>query len=153
MNHRQYHLYFTNQTVDRKIARKIELKIETQCPSLNLENPFYDGEAKEAQELDKTGTSQLTFDEIVGTDLRKIRDTEGLLAYMSNDKDIGSCMEIAICSHSWGKPVYIIATTEYHYQHPWIKYFATELFRTEDEFINWWNKVKENKTAKSYIDQ
>ena len=139
---RKITLYFTNQTVDRKIAREVELKIEEQCPSLNLENPFYDGEAKEVKALDKNNVSNLSPDEICGTDLRKIRDTDGLLAYMSNEQDIGSCMEVAVCGHSWGKPVYIIATTEHHFTHPWIIYFATQLFKNEDEFIKWWNENK-----------
>jgi hypothetical protein len=139
MDENKIKLYFTNQTVDRQLARTVELKIEQSCKNLILENPFYDGEAKELKGLDTKGKSDLSFDEICGADLRKIRDSSGLLAYMSNDRDIGSNMEIAICSHSWGKPVYIIATTDNHFNHPWIQYFATRLFKNEDEFINWWN--------------
>ncbi len=143
-NSKKHHLYFTNQTCDRHTAREMELKIEEHCKNLALENPFYDGEAKEVKSLDSKGTSDMTPDEICGADLRKIRDNEGLLAYMSNDRDIGSCMEIAICAHSWGKSVYVIATTDNHYNHPWIKYFATKLFRNVYEFIDWWNKNKNN---------
>ena len=126
--------YFTNQTIDRKIAREVELKIE-KATGLNLDNPFYDGEAKEVKALDGTGVSDMSADEICGADLRKIRDSDGILAYMSNDRDIGSCMEIAIASYTWGKPVYIIATTPQHFHHPWIKYFATGLFASAYEFI------------------
>jgi len=129
-------LYFTNQTIDRQKAREQELKIE-EATGIELENPFYDGEAKEVKSLDSTGTTDLSADEIVGMDLRKIREADGLLAYMSNDRDIGSCMEIAIAAHSWGKPVYIISPSEAHIDHPWIKYFAIRVFKSSYEFIKY----------------
>lgn len=140
--------YFTNQTVDRKHAREIELKIEQQT-GLQLENPFYDGEAKEVRSLDSTGTSDMSPDEICGVDLRKIRDCEGIVALMTSDRDIGSCMEIAICSFAWGKPVYIIAPNANAYNHPWIQYFATALFENHYGFIKYaiskWGKNAEPK--------
>jgi len=130
--------YFTNQTCDRQSAREIELKIED-ATGLELRNPFYDDEAKEVRELDATGKSDLTADEICGADLRKIREQDMVLALMTSDKDIGSCMEIAIAAHSWGKTVYVIAMTENHVTHPWIKYFAAEVFASPYEFIKYAN--------------
>jgi nucleoside 2-deoxyribosyltransferase len=133
------HYYFTNQTVHRHRAREIELKIEKET-GLRLENPFYDGEHKEIADLDAGRPIFITADEIVGADLRKIRDSDGIIALMSSFKNIGSAMEIAIGAYSWGKPVYVIATNDKLYSHPWIEYFATKRFRTPSEFIKWYHK-------------
>lgn len=147
-------LYFTNQTADRKNAREIELKIET-ATGLILDNPFYDGDAKEVKELDATGKSNMSADEICGRDLKRIRDAEGLLAYMTIDRNIGSVMEIAICAFSWGKPVYVIAVPEHIRKHPWIVHFATEIFSNHYEFIKWYlekhNKVVQRKGVLSWL--
>ena len=132
-------LYFTNQTIDRQHAREIELKIE-QATGIELDNPFYDGDAKEVRSLDSTGKSNMTADEICGRDLKRIRDSEGLLALMTHDRNIGSCMEIAICGHSWGKPVYVIAPIEHIRMHPWIIHFATHIFENHYEFVKWYNE-------------
>lgn len=127
-------LYFTNQTIDRKIAREQELKIEEQT-GLILDNPFYDGDQKELGALDCGGSSNLSAEEIVGRDLKKIREADGLLAYITNDRNIGSMMEIAIASFSWGKPVYIIALEDRVFNHPWIQFFANKVFHNTYEFI------------------
>ena len=126
--------YFTNQTVDRQLAREKELRIERET-GLVLDNPFYDGDAKEVKALDATGTSNLTCDEIVGRDLKRIKDSHGLIALMTNDKDIGSCMEIAIASLMWGRPVYTIALNKNALNHPWIHYFSDRVFANEYAFI------------------
>lgn len=131
--------YYTNQTVHRHRAREIELKIE-KATGLHLENPFYDGQAKEIKDLDAGKPIKITADEIVGMDLRKIRDSDGIIALMSSVRNIGSAMEIAICAYSWGKPVYVIATNPKLYSHPWIEYFATKRFKTPTEFIRWFHK-------------
>lgn len=133
------HWYFTNQTVHRHRARQIELRIEKET-GLRLENPFYDGGAKEVKQLDAGIPIKITSDEIVGMDLRKIRDADGVVALMSSVRNVGSCMEIAICAYSWGKPVYVIATNPKLYSHPWIEYFATKRFKTPSEFIKWYHK-------------
>ena len=130
--------YYTNQTVDRHKARKVELYIEA-ATGLPLENPFYDGDAKEVKHLDAGKTTTITADEIVGMDLRKIREAQGIVAYMTNWHNIGSCMEIAICAYAWGKPVYVIAPNKGIYAHPWIEYFATKRFHTAKEFVKWYN--------------
>lgn len=129
--------YFTNQTVDRRNAREIELKIED-ATGLELENPFYDGEAKEVRSLDSTGVSDLSDAEIVGVDLKKIRESDGIVALVSVDKlNIGSAMEMAICAHSWGKPVYVISPLPQVQKHPWITYFGIKVFPNHYAFIKY----------------
>jgi len=132
--------YYTNQTVDRHEARRLELIIEQET-GLILNNPFYDGAAKEVSTLDTTGKTQLSEDEIVGMDLRKIRDSVGIVAMMTADQCIGSAMEIAIAAFSWGKPVYVIARKDLFRHHPWIKYFASRIFDDVHAFIEY---AKEN---------
>lgn len=131
--------YFTNQLAHHKQARLVELKIE-RATGLHLENPFYDGEAKEIQQINAGKPITLTADEIVGMDLRKIRDSDGIIALLSSGRNIGSAMEIAIGAYAWGKPVYVIATKQKLFDHPWIKYFATQRFHTAKEFIVWFHK-------------
>lgn len=133
------HWYYTNQTIHRHKAREIELRIEKET-GLVLENPFYDGEHKEIADLDAGRPIKISADEIVGMDLRKVRDSDGIIALMSSNRNIGSAMEIAIGSYSWGKPVYVIAPNKSCYNHPWVKYFATRIFRTPSEFIKWYHK-------------
>jgi len=133
------HYYFTHQTCDRHAGREKELRIERET-GLELENPFYDGEAKEVANLDAGVPITITADEIVGMDLRKIRDSEGIVALLTSPNDIGSIMEIAICAYAWGKPVYVIAEYDSAYNHPWIKYFAARRFKTVDEFITYSQK-------------
>jgi hypothetical protein len=130
--------YYTNQTINRHEARRVELIIE-EATGLELVNPFYDGEAKEVSELDTKGTTSLSPDEIVGMDLKKIRESHGVVAYMTTDQCIGSAMEIAIAAFSWGKPVYVIARTELFRRHPWIIHFATQIFNDAPEFISFVN--------------
>jgi hypothetical protein len=132
--------YFTNQTVDRHEARRLELIIEQET-GLILNNPFYDGAAKEVSTLDTIGKTQLSEDEIVGMDLRKIRDSVGIVAMMTADQCIGSAMEIAIAAFAWGKPVYVIARSDLFRHHPWIKYFASRIFDDVHAFIEY---AKEN---------
>jgi hypothetical protein len=133
------HWYFTNQLAHHKRAREIELRIEKET-RLVLENPFYDGEAKEIAQINKGKEVTLTADEIVGMDLRKIREADGIIALFSSVRNIGSAMEVAIGSYSWGKPVYVIATKKRLYDHPWIAYFATKRFHTPAEFIAWYKQ-------------
>jgi len=133
------HYYFTNQTVHRHRAREMELKIEKET-GLRLENPFYDGEHKEIADLDAGRPIKITADEIVGADLRKIREADGILALMSSFKNVGSAMEIALAAQCWGKPVFVIATKEALYNHPWIVHYATRRFRSAKEFIQWYHK-------------
>jgi nucleoside 2-deoxyribosyltransferase len=133
------HWYYTNQLAHHKKAREIELKIE-KATGLRLENPFYDGGAKEIQEINAGKPITLTADEIVGMDLRKIRDADGIVALLSSTRNIGSAMEIAIGAYAWGKPVYVIATKKKLYDHPWIEYFATKRFHNPKEFIVWYHK-------------
>lgn len=133
------HYYYTNQTCHRHRARAIELRIEKET-GLRLENPFYDGEHKEIADLDAGRPIKISADEIVGMDLRKVRDADGIVALMSSVRNIGSAMEIAIGAYAWGKPVYVIATNKKLYDHPWVIYFATRRFRTPSEFIKWYHK-------------
>jgi len=140
------HFYYTNQCVDSKEARRLELIIEAQT-GLHLENPFFDSDAKEGDtvlEMTKeklakgdAGKPQLTADEIVGMDLRKIRESEGIVAMMTSEYCVGSVMEIAIAAFSWGKPVYVIARNPYFRVHPWIKYFASKIFDDVHAFIEY----------------
>lgn len=127
-------LYFTNQTSDRHNAREIELKIE-QATGLVLDNPFYDGDAKEVRQLDAGEKPDMTAAEIVAVDLKRIRESSGILALFTIDRNIGSSMEVAIAAMCWGMPVYVISPHDHLRLHPWIQYFASRTFENVYEFI------------------
>lgn len=127
--------YFTNQTADMDNAREMELKIE-EATGLELENPFFDGDQRELKQLKSTGKTNLSADEIVAMDEKKIREREGIIAFMSHDKNIGSSMEIVLAA-KMGKAVYTIATLEHIRKHPWIIHFSNKVFKNVYEFIKY----------------
>lgn len=139
--------YWTNQLIDRTAAREQELKIKDNCKLVTV-NPFYadDGTpTKEIAQIDAGQKTTVSPEEIVGRDLKLIKDCDGLIAYLSSDKNMGSCMEIAIASCMWSKPVYVIATQDHLASHPWVVYFANKVFRSSFEFIQWWNEELDEK--------
>lgn len=150
-------MYFTNQTADRHKAREIEVKIE-KATGLILDNPFYEHDGtptKEIKVMDAGEKPDMSDAEIVAADLKKIKEADALLAYFSIDRNIGSAMEVAIASFAWGKPVFVIADLPNALNHPWIKYFANQVFATPYEFIQWYLKThpKEKPKRKKNIVQ
>ncbi len=128
--------YFTNQTIERHDSRVVELKIEEQT-GLELENPFYDGDAKEVKSLDAGQPSNLSDAEIVAMDLKKIRESDGVIAFITRADilSIGSWMEVFYCHHILGKPMYLISPLERVRTHPWAAHYSTKVFSNPYEFI------------------
>lgn len=138
--------YYTNQTIARHDSRIIEEKIEAET-GLELDNPFYDGEAKEVRALDAGQKSNLSDAEIVAVDIKKIAEADGIVAYIARADvlSIGSWMEIFYCKHMLGRPVYLISSIDKIREHPWVKYFSTRTFSNAYSFIKF---AKENLCTK-----
>lgn len=138
--------YLAHNFYDRKQIREWELKIEKKY-HINLDNPFYDNDRNDIKELDKLkdgspeqlqyfkerNTPKMCYD-IVEGDLEMIRKSDGLLTIIDN-VSIGTSMEIIMASRIYKVPVFVI--TNIVESHPWIRYFATKIFKTKEEFENW----------------
>jgi len=84
--------------------------------------------------------------EIVGYDLSKIVNADGLVCFM-NEASIGASMEIFFCAHVLGKPIYIV--TEKYSSHPWLIYYTTItkgfIVPSLNKLIKELNKIYEDK--------
>lgn len=138
--------YLAHNFYDRKSIRKWEIMIEGKY-NISLDNPFYDNDRNDIKELDQLrdrspeqrryfkerNTPKMCFD-IVEGDLEMIRKSDGLLTVIKNES-IGTSMEIIMASRIYKIPVYVITTKVA--THPWIRYFATEIFSSRKEFEEW----------------
>lgn len=140
--------YLAHNFGNRKMIRKWELRIEKKY-NLILENPFYDSDrsdikifdkmkdgSKEQAECFRIRNTKEQVDLIVDGDLRLIGKSDGLVAYLETSKKfsrmIGTPMEIFYAARILKIPVYVI-TKRFAY-HPWVKKFATEIFKNRTEF-------------------
>ncbi len=133
--------YYTNQLSDRHEARVIETQIE-KSTGLILDNPFYlaDGTpTKEIEQLDNGQEVTVTDAEIVAVDLKKIKESDGIVAYMKS-YSLGSPMEIFYCHEILGKPVYVVCVNERMRQHPWLKFCTNRIFDNARDFIKFVNE-------------
>lgn len=76
--------------------------------------------------------------EIVESDLRKIEEADGLIAYL-NRPGVGTPMEIFYSSRVLHKPTFVI--TEKLYYHAWVMALATERFKNENDFMKWYKRT------------
>ncbi len=135
--------YLAHNFYDRKRFRKWELRIEAKY-SINLDNPFYDNDRNDIRALDKfkdrskeqkeyfkkRNTTEM-IQKIVEGDLDMIRKSDGIITVLDSPS-FGTPMEIFFAARVLKIPVYII-TKKFAY-HPWIRKFATRIFRTRIEF-------------------
>ena len=128
--------YFTNQVVDRHEARIVEVAIE-RATGLILDNPFYlhDGTpTKEIEQLDAGEKVTISDSQIVADDMKKIRESDGIVAYMKS-YSLGSPMELFYAHEILGKPVYVICVNERMRTHPWLRYCTNKVFNNAREFV------------------
>lgn len=130
--------YFTNQLINRHNARTVEVLIE-EATGLRLDNPFYGDDGTPTLEIAQLDAGQKCTIEnptIVRMDLKKIIDSDGIIAYLTH-RSFGSPCEIALAHEMWGKPVYAIvpAGSEVDPNHPWVQELTNKVFRSVEEFI------------------
>lgn len=147
--------YLAHGFYTRKKMREWELMIESNY-NIKLDNPFYDNDRNDIKELDRMkdkSPEQMEYflkrntpkmcRSIVEGDLEMIRKSDGLLTII-NKESIGTSMEIIMAARVYNIPVYVITTkVEYH---PWVRYFATEIFGSLLQFEHWLEKQKLVKT-------
>ena len=142
--------YFTNPTDDRHKAKEIRKQIE-KAVNIQLLNPFYDhvgNPTKEIAALDKGKPVSVSDSEIVHSDLKMIRDSDGVIAYITNKSSWGSIQECFVAHYMFGKTVYIIFDPKTQSKceqcgiknpnnpkHPWAKANSTRVFGNLEGFI------------------
>jgi len=137
--------YLTNPTADRLRIKKEEKTMEKEL-NIELHNPFYDGNVEFTKEMDrgeKIIYNKKTSKIIVEEDLKDVEMCDGIIAIVNNKSSAGSFMEIFFNSYYLHRPTYLIIEEPYIRDHPWIVYLATKVFKSIDEFKEWYKK--ENK--------
>lgn len=136
-------LYLAHNFYTRKAKRKWEHKMEIKY-NINIDNPFYDN-PKRSEEMsifdsmkDRSPEQNKFMGErdangIVIDDLEKIRKSDGIIAF-AQDVRVGTIMEIFYAAYVVQIPVYVL--TRKYFNHPWIKKFATIIFRNQKELEN-----------------
>jgi len=136
--------YYTNPTKDRHKARELQLRIEKELAGIvELDNPFYNRAGtptKEIAQLDKGVKAEISAGEIIYNDLKKIRDSEGVLAWVTGTTSWGSISETFYSSYVLGKPTYIIFDPHTRNninnpEHPWPKGNSTKVFGSVEAFV------------------
>jgi len=131
-------LYLAHPFEMRYEVRDWEKEFESRNP-VRLVNPFYDVAREDMRKFDEGLAEPRTIktsDEglyIVERDLELINRCDGLLAFITKDKEsLGTPMEFFYSSRILRKPTYAI--THDMDGHPWVRGLATEVFRTPNDF-------------------
>jgi len=141
--------YLAHHTADRKEVKKWEERLEL-LYDIDLINPFYDKrnalESIVVTFADKSNVGDLAnlkgkfytkeySKMLVFNDIMHIRNTDGIVAFVSNPPSIGTSMEI-FYGHYEGKKVYTIFhdSKDINMYHPWIQTCSTKVFKKKEDF-------------------
>jgi hypothetical protein len=143
--------YLAHPFESRELVREWELGAEKRL-GIELVNPFFDVPRADLPLLDVTKV--MTREErqkalvetfgmeygraIVEPDLSHIRDCGGVVAVVTDDRMVGTPMEIFYTSYVLKRPVYIIHLSERNRWHPWLQYFSVKMFSGFADFEAWW---------------
>jgi len=122
-------LYLAHPFDSRKYIRKWEKGFEKRT-GINLINPFYDGIRTEAERIDSgraTRYEELDAQELIQRDITKILLSKGIISIVDGNLSYGTIQEM-VYAHLNNKFVFSVITNE-HYNHPWLKYHSSKIFR------------------------
>lgn len=137
--------YFSHQTCERHEGKIVSKRL---AEELNLEiiNPFYDKHGVPTREIEcldqgrKLEEIGISTAEIVGVDERKVRQSDGIIAYLSRDSFTFGCPVEIYISAMIGKPVYTISPLIKIRKHPFVVHYSNKIFTTVTEFIEWYSR-------------
>ncbi len=126
--------YLAHATFDKEEIRKKQYLLENNLGK-RLINPFYEIEGKIVQSVygDEKERS------IMENDLRAINDSEGLLALVTESRQVGTFMEIFYSYNLLNKPTYVIIAGDNVLGKEWLKSNSTKTFDSVESFQNWFN--------------
>lgn len=127
--------YLAHPFDSREYVRKWQIRIQKLFGVFFI-NPFYCKYNNEIwNENDKSSREYykgLRYKMIVEGDINAIGHSKGMVAIIDVNKSIGTKMEILHC-YQMHKPIYIICTSGDEL-HPWLKYYATKIFKNFESF-------------------
>jgi nucleoside 2-deoxyribosyltransferase len=134
--------YLAHPIKDRHEIRKWEKEVEKRF-SIELVNPFYDAvEIGNMAAIDRgdKGVYDAAFDsaEIVEGDLGLIRDSDGVIAILTDNVSVGTNMEIFYNSHVLKRPTHIIIEPDELRGHSWLRYltntYGGRIYKSRSDF-------------------
>ena len=141
--------YLAHPRLDMREVRDWQLHMEDSY-SIKFENPFYrnNTETEIIKKIDMQKGYNYTMadsNKVTEGDLHLIkkRDTDGLVAIVTEAPTLGTPMEIFFNNYLWCKPTFIIApesvqTNKGNWHpignHPWIQRYADKIFAGKQEF-------------------
>ena len=131
--------YFAHPFDSRHRLREWELRVEKEL-GIELINPFYDVEGRTDVELVDAGRAEryerIDAEELVKRDLCVLTECNGVIAVVDGSLSFGTIMEL-VYARIYGKCSYLIVTNGHH-GHPWLVYHADFVFRSFEEFEEFW---------------
>jgi len=129
-------LYLAHPFDSRHSIREWELITEVKF-ELELVNPFYDLGRSDVDPIDDgrhERYERLDPEALVSRDIEAIGNSDGVIAFVNGELSYGTIMEV-VYAHLLNLPVYAVVTNGHH-DHPWLRYHATEIFKTVQELEN-----------------
>jgi hypothetical protein len=126
--------YVAHPVLARDMVRAWELEFE-RYSGIDLINPFHDVERELDEDLHASEAGDYTSvdpNELVLLDLQALNKCDFVVAFITGQRSYGTLMEI-VYAYQAGIPVYIICTNGHEY-HPWLRYHATHMFTSTEQF-------------------
>jgi len=119
----------------REEFRLWELETENHY-DIEIVNPFYDLGREDIKAVDEGLKERYDFDPatIVLRDITAMLSCQKVLVWINGEFSIGTIIEFIIAVFL-RKETHVVVTNG-HQDHPWIKYFATEIYTSFDEFVD-----------------
>ncbi len=123
------HPYSDKENVERLLQPVLE------GIGLEVINPFQRPEQTYLEyQMANGGLTDKDCKDIVAMDLKKIRESDAIVASLTADNMIGTLMEIFYCAYVLGNPVFAYAPREREQQSPWIREHAM-VFTSQQSLI------------------
>lgn len=148
-------VYIAHPYADQELGLAVQARIETL--GIRVVNPFQREEQKTYSQViqSKGEFTKEQCDEIVEMDLKKIRDTDGVVCLLTEKLSIGTSMETFYSSYILGHPTFSLYRLQqrhakergFGFVHPWIK-SLTQVHLTVNALLTQLDKWQRDGTYK-----
>ena len=132
--HERKRFYLAHPFDSRHELREWELEVE-KSTGLEIVNPFYDiDRGTDISDVDEGRSVRYSSGKhkaIVTRDVKAIRKTDGVIAFVTGDLSYGTIQEL-VYAYLDSAPVYLVCTNG-HEEHPWLVYHTTKIFTSREE--------------------
>jgi len=140
--------YMAHPFDERLNVREQQLKLQQAFPQHEFIDPFYDcdpfpiiGEI-DGGKCDRWDRWAVDFELIINHDLELIRQSDAVIAFVKGPC-YGTIFEVVNAALVFRLPVIIVVEPPYH-NHPWLAYYATDIFQSWDSLIAAWKEADAN---------